>query len=589
MFRRARILIGSMVILASSISYAAVVNIQLNGVPKEIVQTIANSTSLSSIKLKKPTEKRVQLLFQRSYQQISSALSAYGYFRASVQGKISKSPSSKQDSPQWDAVYNVKLGPPLRITKSNIDIEGPGKEKYFFKTLVKHSHLKAGDVLTQSNYSKLKSDLLNKAVTKGYFDAKLTQHEMRIDIAQYFAIVNLTLDTGPRYTFGKTTFVQTGYPFKESFLRRYLTYAEGQPYNLYKSQKLQSNLSASQYFSEVNVQPKPTIDSKKNAHKVPVKVTLQTQKRQQYTLGLGYGTETSVRATLGANYRYLNDTGSHLKLQAQVSKIYSQVTAAYIIPGANPMTDYTSINGGQNYTNILPYTANTSLFGVDVSKNLGRWQRTLSLHQYYIRYVSDADAGGKAYYLTPQFDLAYLNRKKKRYWYSGFSVDWLTSGAVKKVLSKTSYLKSILSGRISEDLTRSTRFFVMGSAGGIMSKHIDDLSPTLRFYSGGMGSVRGYKYKSLSPLNSDGKETGGRFELLGSANLEQHLFGNISGIVFYDRGNSFNSLNNFKLFAGAGLGFSYQSPVGPIRLYFSHPINEPKSRWRIDFTIGTFL
>lgn len=47
-----------------------------------------------------------------------------------------------------------------------------------------------------------------------------------------------------------------------------------------------------------------------------------------------------------------------------------------------------------------------------------------------------------------------------------------------------------------------------GNLGWIETGDFDKVPPDLRFFAGGDRSIRGYKYKSISPEGSDGKLKG---------------------------------------------------------------------------------
>ncbi len=52
------------------------------------------------------------------------------------------------------------------------------------------------------------------------------------------------------------------------------------------------------------------------------------------------------------------------------------------------------------------------------------------------------------------------------------------------------------------------RFVVRGNLGWIEADNFDKVPPDLRFFAGGDRSIRGYKYKSISPKDDDGKLIG---------------------------------------------------------------------------------
>jgi outer membrane protein insertion porin family len=106
------------------------------------------------------------------------------------------------------------------------------------------------------------------------------------------------------------------------------------------------------------------------------------------------------------------------------------------------------------------------------------------------------------------------------------------------------------------------------------------------FYMGGVNSVRGYKNGSLGPkgvnsVNNNTYALGGTKRLLGNA----ELFFPVPGLkdsnqfkmsAFVDAGNVFGINDSYdfgELRYSAGLGVSWVSPFGPLKLVFAKPLN----------------
>lgn len=130
-------------------------------------------------------------------------------------------------------------------------------------------------------------------------------------------------------------------------------------------------------------------------------------------------------------------------------------------------------------------------------------------------------------------------------------------------------------------LDEDARFVLAGRVGlgSIAGADLDEVPATRRFYAGGGGSVRGYAYRTLSPLGPLFRLTGGRS--LFEASLEARIkITNTIGIVpFFDTGMAFDSqVPNFKerLQHAAGIGLRYYTPIGPIRLDVAAPLNPRK-------------
>jgi outer membrane protein insertion porin family len=128
----------------------------------------------------------------------------------------------------------------------------------------------------------------------------------------------------------------------------------------------------------------------------------------------------------------------------------------------------------------------------------------------------------------------------------------------------------------------------------------DDIPPFLRFYAGGIDSIRGFQYRTVTPLEN-GFTIGGKKLFLGTAEYSAPLYEEIvRGSVFFDAGTVFDAgntdprtrvTNESGIRASIGLGLSIRTPISPlpIRVYFSRPIsaNDADREKTFDFSFGT--
>jgi outer membrane protein insertion porin family len=117
-----------------------------------------------------------------------------------------------------------------------------------------------------------------------------------------------------------------------------------------------------------------------------------------------------------------------------------------------------------------------------------------------------------------------------------------------------------------------------------------------RFFLGGPYSVRGFRSRSLSPVDPvTGELIGGNKELI--ANFE-YLFPLVAdigfkGVVFFDVGNAWAQgewpFNDQGVWAAYGVGIRWYSPMGPLRFEWAWNINRPEDQPNrtMEFTIGT--
>lgn len=130
-----------------------------------------------------------------------------------------------------------------------------------------------------------------------------------------------------------------------------------------------------------------------------------------------------------------------------------------------------------------------------------------------------------------------------------------------------------------------------GLAGGVSW---DSLPPDQRFYAGGSGTVRGYRYQSVGPQYqySDGTPTGvptgGTTLEVADLELRQRVGTNFGFVVFADGGGVSRSSVPFSgLFRlGVGAGVRYYTTLGPIRFDLAFPTKRNRADDRFEVYIG---
>ena len=127
------------------------------------------------------------------------------------------------------------------------------------------------------------------------------------------------------------------------------------------------------------------------------------------------------------------------------------------------------------------------------------------------------------------------------------------------------------------------------TAGSVAGASLAAIPANHRFYAGGGGSVRGYRYQSLSPLAANGEVTGGRSLFTASFEARWRITDTFGVVPFLDMGQAFEA--EFPDFSqplryAAGIGFRYYTAVGPIRLDFAFPLNRRPGDASFAFYVG---
>ncbi len=133
-----------------------------------------------------------------------------------------------------------------------------------------------------------------------------------------------------------------------------------------------------------------------------------------------------------------------------------------------------------------------------------------------------------------------------------------------------------MSGSTYLDLSHDGRSVLAFRAlvGQVSGAGVFGLPPDQRFYAGGTGTVRGYRYQSVGPLFADGKPTGGNAVAAGTVEFRQRFFEHWGAAAFLDVGQASADGKPFSsnLREGVGGGIRSYTPIGPIRLDVAIPM-----------------
>lgn len=523
------------------------------------------------------SEGRLLRLHKKAPQEISKALQPFGYYRPDIKTELS------QPTPNhWLVTYSIEPGPALPIGEFNLVISGEMRDDPEFKALIKDLPLHKGNVFNHLEYENAKADLTKLAVERGYFDDRFVEHRVDIDLDVYEARIYLNYDSGRRYQFGDVRLDQD--VLDPKFLQRYITFEKGTPYALSELIDLQQALNDSRYFNLVEISPGET---EPGSLEVPITVSLTPRKPNRYSFGLGYGTDTGPRAKAGWEKPLLNRKGHRFNTDANVSNIGYSFSVFYRVPVSNPRTDQLVYSAGVVDEDSDNVDSTVHSVGVSLNRNRGEWRQALSLNYQKEDYVI-SDEHDTSYLLMPGISWSRTWGDDFIYTFDGLRFDIALRGANQKVLSDNNFFQ--LQGGIKgiTPLGNHNRIISRGNLGAIWTEDFSEVPTSVRFYTGGTRSVRGYAYQSLGPKDDNNDDIGGKYLMVGSIEFEHSFNNKWSVALFYDAGNAIDDLKD-DLERGAGFGIRWKSPIGAVRFDLASAVSRDNKPWRIHINIGPDL
>ncbi len=128
-----------------------------------------------------------------------------------------------------------------------------------------------------------------------------------------------------------------------------------------------------------------------------------------------------------------------------------------------------------------------------------------------------------------------------------------------------------------------------GAYGSLWGANAQQVPPSVRFYSGGGGSVRGYEYQSLGPRDDDDNPLGGTSLVEFGVEPRWKITPEWGVVAFVDGGMAYDdAVKSFgsDLRWGAGVGLRYYTAIGPVRFDVATPLTPREDDAPLQFYIS---
>ncbi|MEZ9839226.1 autotransporter assembly complex family protein [Vibrio sp. 10N.261.52.C11] len=563
------VLIGTL--LSSTLAFADV-SLEIKGLDGALEDNV--DAYLSAI----PEEEySVSLRFQsRLESMIKEALNALGYYHPKI--------TFTHSEDDTEMTVTVEPGEPVVIYTSDIVLTGEAKDDPDFLALIAKSSLSKGSTLNHGNYDSLKSSIRNLGLAKGYFDGAYDLSKLEVAPELNRAYVRLHYNSGIRYHFGTTQV--TGSQIEEDKVQSLKPFEDGEPYSITKVGEYNQNLSNTDWFSSVFVEP--DLSQLGEGREIPMKVSLAPQARNQIETGIGVSTDLGVKGTLKWKKPWVNEQGHSFNSSLSISKPEQTITATYKIPLDDVLNDYYQVKYGmKNLDNRDTKSLESNLALERYWRLDNGWQRTVFI-RYLVENYEQGLQDDLAQFVLPGISFSRTRTRggsmpmwgdKQTIMVEAGDDTLLSETKVVRFQGQTAWIRSI--GDNHRGLTRL-------QFGGNFADEFDKLSPSLRFFAGGDNSIRGYGYESISPRDESGALTGAKFIATSSFEYQYRLVGNWWGAAFYDIGDAFNDKPEWK--HGTGVGVRWASPVGPVSLDFAWGLDAKKGdEFQLHFSLGPEL
>ena len=490
-------------------------------------------------------------------------------------------------------LIHVDKGAPVTVRREHIDITGPAMYDQYLQDDLAAFKPRKGQRFEHTQYEASKITITRRLAERGYFDADYTQRQVQITRADNAADIDLTWDSGRRYNMGPVRFEQDY--FVDKLFDPLVYWDQGSYYHEGKLDRLRESLTKLDYFSVIDIQPRP--DQADENGEVPVDVKLTRAKRTIYTAGLSYGSESGPGVRGGIERRFLNNRGHKMNTQLDYAQKRKSLVTSYRIPAFNWLDGWytfaaSAYDEQTDYIDLRNFKLIASRSG-EINEHWTAIASINALRERW-RYASGTEFTDAVYNTStlvyPQMVADYVNVDDEMFPRKGISGAATVRAGVEGAGSDTSFVQANAVLRWYIPVGESNRLILRGEGGTTWTSDLVAMPPSLRYFAGGDRSIRGYAYREVGPRTPkpDKYALGAKNLVIGSAEYEHYFNGGPWGAaVFVDTGSAFD--NTIDLHTGVGFGVRWKSPVGPVRIDVAHGLNNPDSQFQLYLNIGADL
>ncbi|WP_174822376.1 autotransporter assembly complex family protein [Pantoea sp. CCBC3-3-1] len=562
-------------IAAAPAAQAATVRLQVTGLSGELQKNVrARLSTISGEEVSADGRFRA-----RVSDAVKEGLKALGYYDPTIEFELQPPPAGGK---RPVLLTKVTAGEPVKLAGETVIIRGEARTDEDYQELLRSGKGKIGGVLNHGDYDSFKSSLSNMALRKGYFDGDYRKSQLGVSVERREAFWDIDYDSGQRYRFGDVSF--EGSQIREEYLQNLVPFKKGDYYSSRDLAELNRRLSATGWFNSVVVAPQ--FDQSRKTKVLPLHGVVSPRTENTIETGVGYSTDVGPRVKATWKRPWVNSYGHSFTTSANISAPEQQLDFSYKIPLLkNPIEQYYLLQGGLKRTDLNDTKSDSSTLAASrYWESSTGWQRAVNLH-WSLDHFTQGNVTNTTMLIYPGVS---INRTRSR---GGLMPTWGDSQRYSLDVSDTSWGSDIDFAVVQAQnvwirtLADKHRFVARGNLGWIETNDFERVPPDLRFFAGGDRSIRGYKYKGISPRDDDGKLTGASKLATGSLEYQYNVTGKWWSAVFIDSGEAVNDIKQSNVKTGAGFGVRWQSPVGPIKLDIARPVGDSEDR-DIQFYIG---
>ena len=546
-------------------------------------------------------------------------LHSFGYYSGKASGKISglKKPDATRDSettPQNNKpennskpnssdplVVTITFEPGLQYTigKTRISVTDPDRLQpdptrgRFTQPVTSLTELgvKKGDPALADSVLNAVSAVRENFRDRGYPFATVASSRYIVDHGSQTLEVDIVVDSGP-LVYMNGLVVKGESPVKKRYLDALATWQIDQPWNQSRVEQFRNSLRQSGLFSSAELSPAEEEDE--NGRRA-VMAELDEAPPRTISGALKFDTDFGPGVQGSWMHRNITGRGDRLRIEMPLWADLQELVATYRLPFFLRNDQDFTARAAYRKEDTDAYKLTAYLASAGLERRFSRlWTGAAALHLEGGDLEDPDEARTRYRLMGVPVTLSYSNANSLLDATRGFRLNLALAPYTGEFHDKFSVLQTKVEGQAFLPVIGENSLVLAfrGMYGMIADTKAQDVPASLRFYTGGGGSVRGYAFQSLGPRNNSNDPLGGASVVEVSAEARARFNDTWGMVAFLDGGMAYEDavadITSNSLRWGAGVGLRFHTAIGPVRLDLAVPLNKraDDDSMQIYFSIG---
>lgn len=431
--------------------------------------------------------------------------------------------------------------------------------------------------------------LLKNLANCGYPLAETESRSVVANTARKTVEVKVCINPGPLARFGPIT--MTGVRnVNDSYISNKFTWREGDIYSEKLVDTSQRSLIDTDLFSSVLISHGEEVDAN---GELPMKVRISESKHRSINVGVSYATNDGAGLAFGWATRNFRNRGEKLGVELNVQRVYSTGLLTYMIPEFFRIDQSFLFQAGAERQHITVYLANIYSGKAIVERFFNPNNYCSVGIKYENIHIHESIKNGAFSLLSIPIYYRYTTVENLLDPLSGIVISYKPSPYQGVGHHRDFFFKQELTTSFFAPLTPGKKV-ILGfrlQLGSIIGTPFQNIPFTHVFLGGSEDNLRGYRFKTVSPLNANGDPVGGRGALYFTFEPRYRITKSLGVVTFFDAGTV--TLKGYPRldahwFKSVGLGLRYFTIFGPLRVDVGFPLDRRHldPRYRFYTSIG---